>query len=400
MQPRGALADRKIIGDSKAMPSLGVRIAGVLLVVTALFVLIEVCLSLLPRFVGTSLRSVIYLPPDITRARYESFLQVQDPLVGWPLRHERIAGRPAARPSPAFADARDWCVTLYGDSFTFGDEVTDADAWGNVLAQRLGCPVGNFGVGGYGTDQALLWFTENTADHAAATVVGIFTDNPLRNVNQYRHLLTGAEPFGLKPRFLVEHGSPRLITMPTLSYEQLVEGLREPQRILPHDAFLPGSPHGPVIWSFPYAASLIRLLRSDQVINYVRGRPTWIDFYRPDHDSGALSTTVAIIEEFRRRRGPAKSLVVVLFPSGASYNLNLATGESAFAPLVAALDERGIRSRDLTQDIATYLGERSFCELLTDPDRCTGHYNAEGNRVVAVAAHKLLANRIPGAAAR
>ena len=61
-----------------------------------------------------------------------------------------------SRPSPAFPKPGNECITLYGDSFTYGEEVDHEDAWSNRLAERIGCHVGNYGVGGYGSDQALL----------------------------------------------------------------------------------------------------------------------------------------------------------------------------------------------------------------------------------------------------
>lgn len=112
-----------------------------------------------------------------------------------------------ARRSPAFPSPGNERVSLYGDSFTFGLEVSDQEAWGNVLAQGLGCRVSNFGYGGYGTDQALLRCIGNTKDSASLAILGIYVDDPLRNVNQYRYFLTGSDPLGLKPRFNLRTGN-------------------------------------------------------------------------------------------------------------------------------------------------------------------------------------------------
>jgi len=48
------------------------------------------------------------------------------------------------------------CGSAFGDSFTHGDEVRDNEAWPFRLSELLGCEVENFGVGGYGQDQAYL----------------------------------------------------------------------------------------------------------------------------------------------------------------------------------------------------------------------------------------------------
>ncbi|HKQ25273.1 MAG TPA: hypothetical protein VJT81_12595 [Burkholderiales bacterium] len=378
-------------------PSVRVKVAAGVVTVVMLLVLAEASLALLPGIAGNSLRGILYFPPEITREQYERYLAVRDPIVGWPRRDGRDPGPPVPRPSPAFPDGAEWCVTLYGESFTYGDEVSDAEAWGNVLAQRLGCRVGNFGVGGHGTDQALLTFIANPADRAPVAIVGIFADNLLRNVNQYRYFLTGGETLALKPRFVLENGVLNPVPIPGFSYEQFVDGLRNPRAIFPHEVFLPGSRHGPVIWSFPYTLSLLNLVRTDHVTNFVRGRPSWINFYRLDHDSRALPTTVAIVEQFRLRAAPGKTVVAILYPSGASYKLARKTGEFALRALASELEAHGIPARDLTADFSAYLGERSFCELLTSVSACSGHYNEEGNQVVAGAVQAFLAaNRPPG----
>ena len=374
-------------------PSIRVKVAAGVVFAVMLLVLLEVGLALLPLIGGDRLRrGLLYYPPEVTREKYEQYLADRDPIIGWPSPNKSVGGLPVPRMSPAFPAATDWCVTTYGESMTYGDEVSDDDAWGNVLAKRLGCAVGNFGIGGYGTDQALLRFTANTADHAPTTIVGIYVDNLLRNVNQYRYFLTGGETLALKPRFILENGKLTLVPIPNLSYEAFAEGLAEPSTIFPQDVLAPGSGHGPVIWSFPYTFSLIDLLTGDQVTNYVRGVPRWIDFYDRDHESGALPVTVAIIDEFRRRAASGKTVIVVLYPGAPSYELSRESGQSTFHTLTAELEAHGVPVRDLTADFSTYLGERSFCEVLVSPGTCSGHYNPEGNRVVAAAMDAFIAS--------
>ena len=368
-----------------------VRIAAWALCAALCVAAAETTLALLPRFAGDQLRSVIYLPPTVTRAEFEEYLARRDPVLGWPA-PPSVAPRIAPRPSPASRAQLRPCVTLYGESFVFADEVEDDVAWGNVLAGALACPVGNFGVGGYGTDQALLRFIANEDDRAPVTVLGIFPENLLRNVNQYRHFLSGAEPLSLKPRFVVDAGGLRLVPMPSSSYDSFAAGLRDPGRLFLHETFLPDAPHGPTTWTFPFTASLVRLMLKQRVRNYVRGRPSWIDFFRADHDSHALPTTVAIAEELRRvAAARGKSILVVVFPSLTAYELSRRAGGSPYASLTTALEARGIVVRDLIADFAGHLGERSFCEILTQPSRCAGHYNAEGNRLVAAVVQRQLA---------
>jgi hypothetical protein len=46
-------------------------------------------------------------------------------------------------------------VLVVGDSFTFGEQVSDNETWPACLERKLGRGVDNGGVGGYGTAQAL-----------------------------------------------------------------------------------------------------------------------------------------------------------------------------------------------------------------------------------------------------
>ena len=105
--------------------------------------------------------SMFYRLPNINKVDFDHYLQRRDPKLGWPL-PAHIGAKDfdasGARPSPTFPKPGRECVALYGNSFTYGEEVGDADAWGNVLSGMLGCRVANYGVGAYGTDQALLRF--------------------------------------------------------------------------------------------------------------------------------------------------------------------------------------------------------------------------------------------------
>jgi hypothetical protein len=379
-----------------------VKFASWTLIFTAWLALAELGLGLLPQVAGARLfQGILYFPPVVTREQYDRYLAIRDPRLGWPSPMPSVhlhLDSSGARRSPAFPEPGHECVSLYGDSFTYADEVQDEEAWGNILARRLGCRVGNFGVGGYGTDQALLRFMGNIEDHATVEVLGIFADNVLRNVNQYRYFLTGGEALALKPRFVVENGVLNLVPIPTFSFEEFQSALSRPESFWRYEAFLPGSSEGPIVWRFPYTLSFLRLAVSRHVINFIRGRPSWIDLYRMDHDSRALPTTVAIVDAFRRvaaERG--KAVLVIIFPTPAAYELFRRTGASVFEPLLLALNATGIPARDLTRDFAEYLGNRSFCEIVTDQRACLGHYNAEGNQLIArVVYNYFIANGLPG----
>ncbi|MDH2351899.1 hypothetical protein QCM80_14665 [Bradyrhizobium sp. SSUT112] len=68
---------------------------------------------------------------------------------GWPIGNAYVP-RPHPPTSPAV------CGSAWGGSFTFGDDVADADTWPHRLSVSLGCQVQNYGTDGYGLDQTLI----------------------------------------------------------------------------------------------------------------------------------------------------------------------------------------------------------------------------------------------------
>ena len=102
--------------------------------------------------------------------------------------HKDCAPAESTAPSPR----RGLCVSLlFGDSFVYGNEVSDDDAWCAVLeASSDALEVLNYGVGGYGLDQAFLRFQrEGMALHPDVVLIGFTPDDLGRVVNVYRRFI-------------------------------------------------------------------------------------------------------------------------------------------------------------------------------------------------------------------
>jgi len=98
-------------------------------------------------------------------------------------------------------------VIAVGDSFTFGDEVDDADTWPAQLEGLLAAPVVNGGVFGYGLDQIVLRAEALLArGPAVALVVSIVPNDVLRCEYAYR--------YAWKPYFTVQDGELALAGVP------------------------------------------------------------------------------------------------------------------------------------------------------------------------------------------
>jgi len=99
-------------------------------------------------------------------------------------------------------------ILLFGDSFTFGEEVSDDETYGRFLEGMLpGVEVVNLGVHGYGHDQMLIHLREEGVRTQADVVILGFTDTDIgRNVLSFRSYA--------KPRFVLDGGRLRLVGSP------------------------------------------------------------------------------------------------------------------------------------------------------------------------------------------
>ena len=98
-------------------------------------------------------------------------------------------------------------ILAVGDSFTFGDEVGDADTWPAQLEQVLAVPVRNGGVFGYGLDQIALRAEDLLArGKVAALLVSIVPNDVMRCEYAYR--------YAWKPWFTVRDGALALEGVP------------------------------------------------------------------------------------------------------------------------------------------------------------------------------------------
>ena len=331
-------------------------------------------------------KGVFYVPaaaPDPA-----AYLAERDPVLGWPSPASLGSGgnrdASGARLDPASAGVGPACVSLYGDSFTWSDEVGDADAWGSVLSQRLGCRVANYGVGGYGTDQAFLRYREADGDRAPVVVLNHSSENVIRNVTRSFDFVYPGGGRGFKPKFVVSGGGGlRLVPLPEFSVQEYRRAVATPSSFAPDDFLAPGGGAGTLTLRAPYVISLVRALGHFRVVAELSGRPPHADFYRPDHPAGGLDVTAEILTAFvglARDRGQVP--VVTVLPNGSDFEAFGRTGEWPYAPLLAALANRGVHALNVGEDMVAQLEGADPCTLFTT---CSAHYNAAGYRVVAAA---------------
>lgn len=337
-------------------------------------------------FVAASLlrtKAVFYDPPDCSKADY--YFARRDPELGWPSPME-IGGKnydaSGSRPIPSFPEPGHACVSIYGDSFTYGAGVSHEAAWSNRLSELLGCRVSNYGVGGYGSDQAEIRFERNVADEAPVTILGHLSENVLRNVSRYRRLMAAGDEYGLKPRFDLdpERG---LIEIPIAGRdaEEVRESVLDPEARLAHDYFVPGGPSGVARLRFPYTLSVLRALRHYHVRAELAGQPAYTEFYRSDHPSHGLEITARIVERFAARaRERDKLPMVMVIPTGLDLLEFQRSGTWIYEPLLSRTRELGVDVVNIGSLMMETIGSADPCALYI---RCNNHFNEAGNRLLA-----------------
>lgn len=325
---------------------------------------------------------------------FAAYLAARDPETGWPPPGQRPDRDPSgSRISVAFPDhTQKSCVSIYGDSFAWGDEVDHEHAWGDVLARLMSCRVNNQGVTGYGTDQALVRFRRRTEDRSKIALLGFPNENIQRNVNQFRGLLVPkGSAFGFKPRFKVG-AEGKLELLPIIAPDTVEEHaamMQAPERYFKDDYFVPGGPGGVSTLSFPYTLSIASLAKHYRIRSAMKRESSYVAFFHPEHASGALQVTAGIAKAFHdeaKERGSWGAFVFI--PLIGDMEARKKKGTLVHQPLIDELTRMGVPYLDPTDMFLKHLDGKDPCTLFT---KClAGHYNVEGYKLFAESVHALL----------
>lgn len=283
----------------------------------------------------------------------------------------------------------------FGDSFTHGDEVAHDETWPQALADQLGADVYNFGVGGYGADQALLRFRQVVKGLRAPVMLLAFElRNIDRVVNRYRPFLLPATGIALpKPRFVLRGGRLELLPNPVTTSEGL-DRLADPAFVegMGGDDYWYSVARGPRL-SFPYTRLLFDRSIWSQALaaRSFRGEVA----PRPDEDlwqvAGPRSLYLAILDAF----------VTEVTSAGSRPVLVVLPGFHAFHHLRRSSPVVGL------DEVLKHCGRRDYAcfdaltALVKDPEgrkadvffRPGGHTSPTANRLIANSLAEFLRRR-------
>ena len=276
-------------------------------------------------------------------------------------------------------------VAAFGDSFTHSSDVPDDATWEAGL-QRLdpALEVMNFGVPGYGIDQAYLRYRElGSRFQPRVVLIGFMSDNINRVVNVFRPFVyfQSGLPFA-KPRFAVRGGRLELIPNPILSLQGYRELLDHPEATL---AMLGRSDF---FYQLNNQRSRLDFLPSVRFAHVLRERYT-----QPILKDGAFNpvseafqVSAAVLDRFHAEVAAHGAVpIVVFFPGKQDVRAFREDGSKAYGPLLRYVERRGYRHLDLLDGFARYGADDELKELVHV------HYTRHGCVLVAQAIHDYLA---------
>ena len=337
-------------------------------------------------------RSWMAAIPAFSDEEVSRYFAERNPLLGWgpDVDSEGRVVAPAPRHDPRRTLPDTPCVSAYGDSFTLGSEVGDSAAYPSRLSEMLGCPVANYGVGGFGSDQAMMLFrAQQSVDSAPVVILGHMSENLLRNINQYRNLLYPGQELFFKPRFRLRAQELEYVPIAVQTPQDFEALRRNPEAMLPLEAFIERPRR-----AFPYSLALLRWGLFDYHVRAeLARRPRHASFYAPEHPHHGVELTASIAEQFTREaRSAGRIPAVLLMPVGSDLLYARDEGVWLDQPLADALRERGILVVHAGPAMLSRLGDADPCSIFTN---CSAHYNERGYMMVAEIVAETLNAAIP-----
>src|SRR5256885_10075407 len=276
-------------------------------------------------------------------------------------------------------------VAAFGDSFVYGNEVGDSAAWPAQI-ERLypNLEVANYGVGGYGVDQAYLRFcVEGTALSPRFVIIGFTTDDLRRVVNVYRRFVSNREIPLVKPRFVLDAGG-RLVLVPNPvarpeDYERYVHSPRDIVALGANDQWYSAAIYRNPVYDYSATVRLLtgvwlrlqrRYFAPQRLVRHGEFNPSSI----------AFRIQLALFEQFAAAvRAAGAHPPVAILPDAGSVRSAPSGRRTRRGSLVRGLAARGLDYVDVTQAFVAP-------ELRGDVNDWVmvgRHYSPAGNRIVA-----------------
>ena len=314
-----------------------------------------------------------------------------DPVLGWRYRagfasetdHITAQGLRGHRVYDTIPGARTLRVAAFGDSFTYGNEVADNDTWTVALEKAdKDLEALNYGVGGYGVDQAFLRYQlEGSALHPDVVLIGFMSDDLRRMVNVYRRFISSLELPLAKPRFVLRpDGSLSVAPNPLRHLDGYRRLLRNPQAVRKMGA----NDHwySATVYENPLYDYIASLRVGHALFQRLDRRFGADRLFRGDDEfnehSTAFALQVAVMRAFADTVRARRAIPAVLFLVDRNSVEKMRRGQAVtYATLKDALIKDGLTVWDAADAFRATSGP-------LDPlFNSGGHYSGAGNRLVA-----------------
>lgn len=268
-------------------------------------------------------------------------------------------------------------IAAFGDSFTHCEDVDNDDTWEALMeSSTTGLEVLNFGVAGYGLDQAYLRYLKDGVKYEPDVVfIGFMTEDILRHTNNFRPFFNRSTGVPLsKPRYRIKDGGLVLIPNPISSLEDYRKLLDDTS------AFLNNLGHGDYYYSRGYKSGLYDISPTVRLIKLAaaeirRGIERNDNHF--DRKSESYFITIRIFDAVYNDAIKNNSIpVILIFPRHEDIAQYKNFHTKKYSPLLAYFESKGYRYVDLMDALSDFEGDKEW------NDRC-GHYSPYENRLVA-----------------
>jgi hypothetical protein len=283
-------------------------------------------------------------------------------------------------------------ISTFGDSFTHCNDVGNSETWQAFLESfSADLEVMNFGVAGYGLDQAYLRYAEEGFQYKSAIVfIGYYTDDIFRHVTTYWPFYSSRTGVILtKPRFIIENDELLLIPNPIRKPEEYTIMLRQPREILHkigNNDFYYSQQYASSSFDFSPTVRLSKIV-ANRVGNCFRERIIVDGYY--NETSEAFRVTKKIFDKFCASVVNNNSIpVILIFPGKEDINRYRVEKTKKYLPLLLYLNSKGYQCIDFT-NVLTGTGPDYATNKLFEGK---GHYSPFANRLIATHLQEYLKN--------
>lgn len=346
-----------------------------ILLIFLLFAFLEISSFFVLKFILANY-GIIFDKNRITQD-HNNYLKIRNDILGWDAIGE--SDKDGARKDHSSYKDSEPCIDVYGDSFTYGHPKGEY-AWPSLLSDRLKCRVRNFGVSGYGTDQAHIKFLLRN-NHSKIVILNHLSENIIRNLNQFRNFIYPIHQFSFKPRFIIDDDELKLISTPKIPNEKIFNFLKQPEKYLNNEYFIPNGPSGIQHLGFPYSIKVLKSFNHWHVQKKIRNIPVrYIEFYSQDHSSKGLKLTNEIMNDFyNQATASGLTAILTVFPTCRDLEYFSEHRKYPYESLINLFEQTGIKYIDFGP-IFISRNKNNFENLYQE---CRGHFNEEGEALIS-----------------